>query len=695
MMASWLAGYRALLLLAGMVGLFLTSQVIEHRGDRNVRPLLVLCVGALIYVGVKLTVSFVRGTPAVFVVTRFNVLGAALATAGFFALAIEYVGLEVPVSKRTVALLSVEPAVANALIWLDVTHFWIPVGRDARTVSGYAWELTGVAIANQLYMNVLLVVAISLLVWFGRHSDEAFDNQVRMLVVAGGVALFGNMAYYLGWVPVNPLPIAFVLSGVVIAWAILWEGFLDLTPIGRGTVIDSLDSGVLTVDNNHRLVDINDSGAKLFGFEPDDSLVGRHVDEILQDRPALEERYWSVVEAGSDREFEVEVDGRYYAVEVTRLLTAGTAVLGRSIIVRDMTDRTLREQELQKFKQAVEHAGYGIMITDTDGTITFVNDAMEAQTGYAVDELIGATPSLVSSGEHDAAFFGDVWETILDGDVWEGEVVNERKTGDRYTVNQTIAPITDDGDVLAFVSVNHEITERKEHERRIQEQRDGLELLNRMVRHDIRNDLQLVLAWGEMLHQDVDGEQREYAERVLESAENAVDLTTDARELAEVMLKSETEYEAVALEQALTSSVERIQNSAGDAVVEVDGSIPDTEVRADEMLTSVFRNLLRNALQHNDEKVPAVRVSVTDFENRVEIRVADNGPGIPDAEKGAIFGKGEKGLDSGGTGIGLYLVETVVDDYGGDVRIEDNEPKGAIFVVTLQKTTKATWADTI
>jgi signal transduction histidine kinase len=109
---------------------------------------------------------------------------------------------------------------------------------------------------------------------------------------------------------------------------------------------------------------------------------------------------------------------------------------------------------------------------------------------------------------------------------------------------------------------------------------------------------------------------------------------------------------------------------------------------ADEMLGSVFRNLLINAVQHNDKPVPEATVTVRDRADTVRVHVADNGPGVRDAHKEAIFGKGEKGLNSEGTGIGLHLVQTLVESYGGDVWATDNDPEGAIFVVELRKQTE-------
>jgi signal transduction histidine kinase len=106
-------------------------------------------------------------------------------------------------------------------------------------------------------------------------------------------------------------------------------------------------------------------------------------------------------------------------------------------------------------------------------------------------------------------------------------------------------------------------------------------------------------------------------------------------------------------------------------------------VAADGMLDSVFRNLLTNAIQHNTAGVPEITVSAERQDGTVRVRVADNGPGVPAERKDEIFGRGAKGTDSGGTGIGTYLVKTLVTRYGGDVWVEDNEPRGAVFVVEL------------
>jgi len=199
-----------------------------------------------------------------------------------------------------------------------------------------------------------------------------------------------------------------------------------------------------------------------------------------------------------------------------------------------------------------------------------------------------------------------------------------------------------------------------------------------------RDDLQLVGAYAELLDDHVDEEGERHLEIITENTESAVALTTTVRDLARVMLREDAEPKQVSLDHVLSQQVEEVRSAYPEAVFTVEESVPDEAVVADEMLSSVFRNLLQNAVQHNDETPPIIEVSASVTEDTVEVRIADNGPGVPEHLREEVFGKGERGLDSPGAGIGLYLVRSLVESYGGDVWIEDNDPTGAVFVVELE-----------
>ena len=281
---------------------------------------------------------------------------------------------------------------------------------------------------------------------------------------------------------------------------------------------------------------------------------------------------------------------------------------------------------------------------------------------------------------------------MVDG---EAEIVITHDCEKRY-FSVSASAVGDNGRHRAFVL--HETTAEREYRRRIEEQLDNLDTLSQVLRHDIRNDLQLILAYTEMVADTIDDRKSQMQlKTVSENAEHAVDLTKVAREMAAVMLSGEQELKPVSIRPVVLSEVAQIREAYPDADVITASEVQQVSVRANEMLGSVFRNLLKNAVQHNDKPAPIVAVSSKTEGRHINIRVADNGPGISDAAKEDIFGKGEKGLNSEGTGIGLYLVKSLVESYGGDVWIEDREegdvidtetpaetpPEGAVFVVEL------------
>ena len=238
------------------------------------------------------------------------------------------------------------------------------------------------------------------------------------------------------------------------------------------------------------------------------------------------------------------------------------------------------------------------------------------------------------------------------------------------------------------VRLRREIGEREVAQRRLRQTREELAILNRVVRHDIRNDMAITIGWGEELERHVDDEGAEMLDRMLTNSRHVVELTRAVRDfMAALDGDGESELEPIDLRPTLLDEIEKRDSGYEAATFVVDGEIPDVRVRANELLSSVFRNLLNNAVQHNDGAAPRVVVSAEEAAETVSVSVADDGPGIPADRRDAVFGRGDRGPDDPAAGIGLYLVDSLVGQYDGEVRIEDNEPAGTVFRVTLPKAT--------
>ncbi|HEY90117.1 MAG TPA: PAS domain S-box protein [Thermoflexia bacterium] len=144
---------------------------------------------------------------------------------------------------------------------------------------------------------------------------------------------------------------------------------------------------------------------------------------------------------------------------LVELVTAVAAQLGATLRYKQ-SEETGRLQAA-----ALNAAANGIVITDSNGTINWVNPAFTKLTGYAFEEAVGQNPRLLQSGEHDQAFFKELWEKVVAGQPWHGEIVNRRQDGSLYTEEQTITPMRNKrGEISHFIAIKQDITARKKAE---------------------------------------------------------------------------------------------------------------------------------------------------------------------------------------------------------------------------------------
>ncbi|MEY7849208.1 ATP-binding protein [Natrarchaeobius sp. A-rgal3] len=342
------------------------------------------------------------------------------------------------------------------------------------------------------------------------------------------------------------------------------------------------------------------------------------------------------------------------------------------------SDRHRAHGEYQDLIDAMNDTAW---VLDLDGRIEAVNESAVRTLGYSRETLLSMRIHEIDDGL-DPGEITALIENMPADEIQVFETAHETNAGTTIPVEISSSIVSYRGETRVL-SIARDITERKRYEGELERQRDNLELLNEVLRHDIRNDLAVIDGSAETLREQIDEEANPELATIQEKAEHAIDLTTTARDLANVMLQPEAEDRRVPLARTVVQQVRETRSGHPDADVTIEGELPAVQLSADEMLEAVFRNLLQNAVQHNDKATPEVSVSAERLDDRVAVRIADNGPGIPDSRKSTIFGRGEKGLASAGSGIGLYLVQTLVDRYDGTVWVEDREPDGSVFVVEL------------
>jgi PAS domain S-box-containing protein len=458
-----------------------------------------------------------------------------------------------------------------------------------------------------------------------------------------------------------------------------------------------------------------------------------------------------------------------------------------------------RNEELRLFQQAVESSGYAIYITDTEGTIKYVNDAFERITGYTRDEAVGQTPRLLNSGELSEEFFADLWETVLAGDVWEGDIVDRRKNGELYAATQTVAPVAEDGEIRAFVAVQNDITERTEREETLQRRthaideapvgititdpdrddnpmiyvndafvemtgypraevigrncrflqgpdtdpdrvasvresidaeepvsidlrnyrKDGTEfwnhldiapvrdddgvvtnwvgfqqdvtgrkrrlrqlgIIDRTLRHNLRNDMNVIRGQAETIRAQTDGEVAASAEQIVATSDDLVTMAEKEHAITELLrdVPQQVETDVASLLRRVAATQ---RSEHPDATIEV--VCPESlTVSASAKLERAIRELVTNAIRHNDSSAPEVEVVATETDQSVRIDVADNGPRIPEMERDILLEDDHRTPLYHGSGLGLWLVKLIVTQSNGRVIFTGNSPQGNVIRVEL------------
>lgn len=168
----------------------------------------------------------------------------------------------------------------------------------------------------------------------------------------------------------------------------------------------------------------------------------------------------------------------------------GISIQGLAI---DTTEQKIKEDEMRILKRAIENTSNSVVITDTDGTITYVNSSFTRTTGYTREEAIGNNPRILKSGLHDDDFYRQMWSTLKNDATWRGEISNKRKDGSIYWELASISPIQDErGNTTNYVAVKDDITDTKELERLKQD-------VERIMRHDLKTPLNAIIGFPQIL----------------------------------------------------------------------------------------------------------------------------------------------------------------------------------------------------
>ncbi len=332
---------------------------------------------------------------------------------------------------------------------------------------------------------------------------------------------------------------------------------------------------------------------------------------------------------------------------------------------------TLKMDE-ELFRLIADNISDMIQVIDTKGNVIYASPSHTTVLGLSPEEIIGS----------------DVFEAVHPDDIGKTRKAFEdalaaatrtraqyriRHADGRYLWVETVGDLLYDseGGISGTVMSTRDITDLKRAEEEAQSNYEHLMQINKILRHDLTNDLTVIRSALSLYEETKNDELLKDASK---HVEKGVDLIGRMRELEEFISR----HRGLNVYN-VREVFEEVQERYPSINWEIEG---DCRVMADESLTSVIENLVGNAVVHG--RTDRISVTIGGGATTCEVRIADYGVGIPDDIKSQIFDEGFTFGDSGQTGIGLHIVKKAVDTYGGQVYVEDNNPQGTVFILRLR-----------
>ncbi|MFC7227050.1 PAS domain S-box protein [Salinirubellus salinus] len=457
-------------------------------------------------------------------------------------------------------------------------------------------------------------------------------------------------------------------------------------------VHETVDQMVYTLDETGHISLLTAPMAERFGYRREE-LVGEHIREILP--PGDVDRGRELIAEllseppGDSRTYETRVypnEGDPFPVEVDITLFRRDGEFRGSVgVVRDVSElhraRAELADERDRFAYLFEQLPDAVVeaeLVDGEPVVSAVNEAFERVFGFEAETVVGELLNEFVVPSSEAGNAERIDERSRRGEVVREEVRRQTATGTREFLC-TGVPFDTEGERTRGFAIYTDITEQRDRERRLQ-------VLYRVLRHNLRNDMNVISGNAADLHEALADSQPRLAalaDTIYERATQVADISHKAGDIQRAMDTDSVPY-GVELDRVVRQAVDRVGRHHPSADVRVD--VPAIPVESTGGLVRAVENLVENGVVHAGDTDPTVRVTVdTDApEGFVDLRVADDGPGIPAREKAVLVDDDDITQLRHSRGLGLWTVRWVVEASGGELWFDERET-GAMVVIRLRR----------
>ena len=471
----------------------------------------------------------------------------------------------------------------------------------------------------------------------------------------------------------------------------------------RYKILTDLTIEGIIIHDNGIIIDTNASAQKMTGYDAE-FLKGKSIyDFIHPNSVELSKKNVAIKFVGI---FELEIirkDKTSFIAEVEAKNVVINKKEVRAVALRDITKRKINEKEILQLSTAVTQSPASVVITDLNGDIEYVNQKFTDVTGYTYDEAIGKNPRILKTEHTVSEDYKELWETITSGKIWRGEFLNKRKDGTHYWELASITPIIDeDGNIIKYLAVKEDITERKKIEDALIKSEKELTQVNAtknmffsVIAHDligpIGNFTQLLNLLKENFNDISNNEKLDYINLLMRLSSKTNNLLEDLLLWARIQMNTvDFSINKVNLKTLIKNSSEIVKEKANEKNIEIKTLVDDINIDInEESIKTVIRNLLSNSIKfsHKNSQIE-INSRLLQDNNTIEISIKDKGIGITKKNIDKLF-KIETSFSTfgtekeKGTGLGLILCKELIEKNNGKIWVESKENEGSTFFFTL------------
>jgi diguanylate cyclase (GGDEF)-like protein/PAS domain S-box-containing protein len=349
------------------------------------------------------------------------------------------------------------------------------------------------------FAYIYLLTAIIILLRSIQQIHIKFRQQIWIIIFALLLPWCANIIHLTGLFPIygiDPTPVAFTITGLLITLSIAKFQLMDLTPIARDKLVDTLQDVLIVVDFRGYVVDLNPAALKIMDTSLN-RVIKKPASKVLGHWPYLANRFMGGYNGKTEQKIIPDIDDRWYDTRISLLKNSQEELTGFLVILRDISDQRKTEEERARLAAVIEQTNEAIIITDLDGKIIYGNPYFEQITGYAIEEVLGKDSKIIQSGDHDTKHYEELWATISRGDTWTGTFINKRKDGSKFHEAATIFPIMKSGGKITnYAAVKRDISAEAQAEKAIKYFSDQLTSL-----HEISIILSLTETFDDLCRQ--------------------------------------------------------------------------------------------------------------------------------------------------------------------------------------------------